>query len=229
MHANIGHSHGDGVETTGSTLNLGWSYDAIMAVGDFLLGGKLRRVRESVLKMSELKRGESILDVGCGTGTLALEAYEVVGTTGRVVGVDPAPRQVDRARDKARRRGVAVDFQLGAIEQLRFPDGSFDVVTSTLMMHHLPDGLKRRGLSEIARILKPDGRLLIADADHPMHAGQPSSHGAGSPKVDSLPALVAEAGLSRIETREAKLSGLIGIPCLIYVLGRKEGAGSLTP
>ena len=61
---------------------------------------------------------------------------------------------------------MPIEFQIGVIERLPFPDQTFDVVLSTLMMHHLPDPLKRQGLSEIARVLKPGGRLVIADFTH---------------------------------------------------------------
>src|SRR5262249_56703632 len=91
------------------------------------------------------------------------EVQRRVGATGRVVGVDPGPRQIARARAKAARGSVPVDFQLGVIEQLAFPDATFDVALSTLMLHHLPEDLKRRGIAEIARVLKPGGRLIIAD------------------------------------------------------------------
>ena len=104
-----------------------------------------------------------MLDVGCGTGTLALEVARRAGRAGRVVGVDPSTEQIARARSKAARHNVPIDFQIGVIEQLPFPDQTFDVVLSTLMMHHLPAPLKRQGLAEIARVLKPGGRLIIAD------------------------------------------------------------------
>jgi ubiquinone/menaquinone biosynthesis C-methylase UbiE len=80
-----------------------------------------------------------------------------------VVGIDPSSEQIARARAKAARGKVPVEFQVGVIEQLAFPDQTFDVVVSTLMMHHLPASLKRQGLVEIARVLKPGGRLVIAD------------------------------------------------------------------
>ncbi len=77
-----------------------------------------------------------MLDVGCGTGTLALEAQKHVGAMGHVAGIDPGIQQIARARSKAARCHVPTDFQVGVIEHLPFPDQTFDVVLSTLMMHH---------------------------------------------------------------------------------------------
>ena len=64
------------------------------------------------------------------------------------------------------------------IEHLPFPDASFDVALSTWMMHHLPDDLKRRGLAEMARVLKPAGRLVVVDATHPHSLSTPIATGA---------------------------------------------------
>ena len=76
------------------------------------------------------------------------------------------------ARRKAERAGLEIDFRVGVIESLPFPDRTFDAVTSSLMMHHLPEHLRVKGLAEIQRVLKPAGRLLIADMMRP----SPSSH-----------------------------------------------------
>ena len=71
------------------------------------------------------------------------------------------------ARKKAARKKLDIDFRVGVIEALPFPDSSIDVVTSSLMMHHLPENVKVRGLAEIYRVLKPGGRLLVADFMRP--------------------------------------------------------------
>ncbi len=94
---------------------------------------------------------------------------------------------------------LPIEFQIGVIEHLPFPDQTFDVVVSTIMMHHLGDGLKRQGLAEIARVLKPGGRLVIADFKRPEERpSQPARFGS----VRDLPGFVKDAGFSQVETEE---------------------------
>ncbi len=130
---------------------------------------------------------------------------------GLVCGIDPGPKQVARARSKAGKAGLPIDFQIGVIEQLAFSDQSFDVVLSTFMMHHVPDDLKRQGLAEIARVLKPGGRLLVFDMKGPA--------GPWKSRIADLPALLQEAGFSWMETGETKFRGLG------FVKARKSPAG----
>ena len=98
---------------------------------------------------------------------------------------------------------MPIDFQIGVIEQLPFPDQTFDVVFSTLMMHHLPASLKRQGLAEIARVLKPEGRLVIADFKRKQERqGRAARFHAGGSSIQDLAAMVSDAGFSEVETEE---------------------------
>src|SRR6266581_1974586 len=127
-------------ETQGHVINWGWRYDLMLwFFNTFTAPGKWRALQQRIIDLAQFQPGEVVLDVGCGTGTLAMEARRRVGEKGRVCGIDPGPKQITRARNKAGRAGLSIDFQVGAIEQLGFPDQSFDVVLSTLMMHVLPD------------------------------------------------------------------------------------------
>ncbi len=210
-------------KTPGLVMNWGWRYDLMVWFFDTLIfHGKLQALRTRIADLAQLQRGETVLDVGCGTGTQALKAYERVGETGRVSGIDPGTRQIARARSKAARRGFPIDFQVGVIEQLAFPDQSFDVVLSTLMMHHLPDDLKRQGLSEIARVLKPEGRLLVVDFQRSEgHHGRPVRLGAGEKGIQDLPALMQEAGFSQVESGEME-TGRTRLFKIGFVQGRKS-------
>lgn len=156
------HTHGpeSPVQTEGRLVPWASSYDLMVNI--FTLG-HARRLRTMTVEQALLQPGESVLDVGCGTGGVTIPAKVQVGKNGRVAGIDPSPEMISAARRKAKRAGIEIDFRVGVIESLPFPDKAFDVVTSSLMMHHLPQHLQIKGLGEIKRVLKPGGRLLIAD------------------------------------------------------------------
>lgn len=103
-----------------------------------------------------------IVDVGCGAGLDSLVASKMVGTLGQVVGIDMTPAMVDRARTSASEMGADnVRFDLALAEQLPVPDEWADVVISNGVLNLFPD--KLAGLREMARVLKPDGRLHLGD------------------------------------------------------------------
>ena len=131
------------------------------------LFGLGRAFREEMLRVSALQLGERVLDAGCGTGVWTRLAAKVVGPTGRCTGIDPGPRMIGIARLDASKENSSAKFKLAAVEQLPFGDGSFDVVMLSLVLHHLPSEAKRKGLEEIHRVLRPGGRLIVVDFDHP--------------------------------------------------------------
>jgi SAM-dependent methyltransferase len=115
------------------------------------------------LAFSEVRPGDTIVDLGCGAGLDLILAAERVGAAGRVIGVDASPDMLARARANVERAGVAalVEFHQGVIEALPIEDSSADWVISNCVVNLSPD--KARVFSEIRRILKPGGRVLIAD------------------------------------------------------------------
>jgi len=160
--------------------------------------------------------------VGCGSGNLTLTAKKYVGLSGSVYGIDAAPEMIEVARKKAARLNLKAVFEVALIEQLPYPDASFDVVISRLVIHHLPDDLKRRGFAEMFRVLKPGGCVFLADFKPPTNPIL--SHVAAAlvghqmmmqSKVESIAPLLTEAGFVDVT------SGQTRSPFLAFVSGRK--------
>ena len=134
------------------------------------LGGFGEAFRRRIVDEVPLKPGESVLDCGCGTGTLAVVARRIVGPDGKVEGVDLSRDQLDIATKKAAAESLDIGFHEGSIDELPFRDNEFDAIFSTLMLHHVPEEVKRGAFREMRRVLKPGGKIVIADFGPPAHA-----------------------------------------------------------
>jgi ubiquinone/menaquinone biosynthesis C-methylase UbiE len=141
----------------------GFSLDGFSRYYDLVTPAERSGFRRKQIKLSGIRPGERVLDVGCGTGSLAILAGIAVGTTGEAAGIDIAAGMISAARRKAKRAGLNIDFRVASVDNLPYPDGSFDVVTSTMMFHHLSVEIKARGLREIHRVLKADGWFFLCD------------------------------------------------------------------
>ena len=193
-------------ETKGRTIR-GWMarfYDAMSWVCS--LGGEAKTNRE-IVERAGIKPGERVLDVGCGTGAQTLPAAEVAGP-GNVAGVDPSPDMLERAREKAAKKGIEIDFRSAAIEKLPFDDQQFNIVLSSFMLHHLPDDVMRAGFAEIHRVLQHGGRLLAVD----FTSGRSLigrvmgllGHAHRLEGLNGIKSMLAEAGFSTVEELPSK-------------------------
>jgi arsenite methyltransferase len=112
--------------------------------------------------LESLNPGDAVLDIGCGAGVDSLVAAHLVAAGGRVVGLDVTPAMIERARSNQARLVLAnLTFQVGDAEALPFPDQEFDAVISNGVFNLTLD--KEKALSEAHRVLKPGGRLMMAD------------------------------------------------------------------
>jgi ubiquinone/menaquinone biosynthesis C-methylase UbiE len=146
-----------------------------------------------------------VLDLGCGTGTLTILTKQRHPES-EVVGLDGDPKILEIARAKAQKAGIDIAFQEGMAFQLPYPDGSFDRVLCSLVLHHLTTENKRRTLKEVYRVLRYGGEFHVADF------GKPGNFPAYlisliirlfEDVMDNikglLPKMFAQAGLSQVE------------------------------
>ncbi len=120
------------------------------------------RLRSALLDQADVRPGHRVLDIGCGTGTFAVMLKQRHPQVD-VVGLDPDPRGLARARHKAERARVSIRFDEGFSDALPYADASFDRVFSSFMFHHLDADVKAKTLREIRRVLKPGGRIELLD------------------------------------------------------------------
>ncbi|MBB5918610.1 ubiquinone/menaquinone biosynthesis C-methylase UbiE [Nocardia transvalensis] len=124
------------------------------------------RLHERLVDQADLRDDHRILEVGCGTGNLTLRIKRA-RPAAEVIGADPDPRALARAERKARdEKGIRFDHAYG--QELPYEDGEFDRVLSSLMLHHLDTGVRTAMAAEILRVLRPGGRLHLADIGGPM-------------------------------------------------------------
>ena len=198
----------------GAVINLAAGYDFLIWLVTL---GRERRLRERLLVPAQLKPGESVLDVGCGTGSLAIAAKQKVGAGGSVHGIDASAAMIARARRKAAKAGAQVTFENGIAQSLPYSDARFDVVLNTVMLHHLSRKAREESVREMRRVLKSDGRLLAVEfGGAAPHGRGPLAHfhSHGQIKPRDLAELLSGPGLEVVE------KGSIGIWDLQFVVAK---------
>jgi ubiquinone/menaquinone biosynthesis C-methylase UbiE len=179
-------------------------------VSQLAFAGRRGRVYRRIVALAGVRPGDAVLDVGCSAGYLARKLATAVAPAGRVTGVDPSATAIGYARQRAR---PGLTFSTGTAQELGQPDASFDVVTCTLALHHVPARQRAAAVAEMYRVTRPGGRLLLADFDPgrrpaPLHpGGRRMRHAAAT--VGSLADLASAAGY------QAESAGTL--PLLRYV------------
>jgi len=182
----------------------------------WLLG--VNSVHRRLIQQADIGEGYRVLEIGCGTGNLSIRAKKL-NPKAEVVGIDPDPKALARARQKGQRSGLALQFDSGFSEELPYPDASFDRVLSAFMLHHVRPESKLSTLSEAGRVLKPGGSLHLVDFEEDRHPGSGihgflagaihGRHGSSPPPI--VVGLMREAGFedSREVARQSTVMGLV--------------------
>jgi ubiquinone/menaquinone biosynthesis C-methylase UbiE len=207
MHDTLRRWHG-GRSGSGTTID----HYRLNEIGSQLVfGGRRGRVYARIVALSGVKPGDSVLDVGSSSGYLARKLAAAAGPAGHVTAVDPSEAAIVHAQ---RRAADGITFLVGVAQRLELPDSSFDVVTSTLALHHIPARQRDAAFREMYRVTRPGGRLLVADFEPsqrplPLHPGGRRARRAAA-SVGPLAELASASGY-RVESAGR-------LPLLRYVL-----------
>jgi ubiquinone/menaquinone biosynthesis C-methylase UbiE len=196
------------------------SYDSYMKKMTF---GREHILRETTINLAGVKPGDSVLEAGCGTGTLTLAAKRRTGPSGKVFGIDIIPGMIEISQRKAAQAGEDATFQLGSIDDIPFSANQFDVVMCSFMIFHMSEMVRRKGIAEIYRVLKPQGRLLVLDLALPTHPlprviAQVLLGGMLQHDLRELLPLIEASGFSDLEIAQAKFR-VLGLSILAFVRG----------
>jgi ubiquinone/menaquinone biosynthesis C-methylase UbiE len=195
----------------------GMGHDRLLPLYDplqRLLG--ISRIHRPLVEQAGIRPGQRVLEIGCGTGNLAL-LVGLLHPDAEVMGLDPDPKALARARRKAERRSLPLRFDHGFAQELPYADASFDRVLSALMFHHLGPDEKASALREVRRVLEPGGSVHLVDfggarehADGFMarlaHRNRMLRDNFG----DRIPTLMREAGLADPTEVAHKVSRVMG-------------------
>jgi ubiquinone/menaquinone biosynthesis C-methylase UbiE len=198
------------------------SYDLYMKRITF---GREDALRTMTINLAQVNPGDCVLEVGCATGTLTLAAKRQAGPTGNVFGIDIIPGMIERSKQKAAQANLDVTFQLGNIEDIPFPNEHFDVVMCSFMIFHMSEKVRNKGIEEIYRVLKPQGKFLVLDLALPpnpvlrrllkLFLGFMLKH-----DLKELQPIMESSGFSQLEISQAKYR-VFGLPILSFVRGTK--------
>jgi ubiquinone/menaquinone biosynthesis C-methylase UbiE len=183
--------------------------------------GRENTLRRMTVDLARINPGDSVLEVGCGTGTLTIAAKEKAGPAGSVYGIDMIAGMIEKSREKAKNANLDITFRPGSIDNLSFPDNHFDVVMCSFMIFHMSEKVRNNGIGEIYRVLKPGGNLLILDISLPSGTlsrllvkillGFMLRH-----DLVELKPVMESSGFSQIENSTAEFR-VFGLPLISYV------------
>ena len=197
------------------------TYDAYMRK---MTIGRERVLRQRTVELAGIKAGDSVLEVGCGTGSLTLTAKKQSGPNSKVFGIDVIPEMIEYSRQKAAQSNLDISFKLGTINDIPFPDNTFDVVMASFMIFHMSEDTRQKGIVEIYRVLKPKGRMLIVDLAMPSHPIQQAIakrvifSGGLEHELGELLPLMNRIGFSDLECASVNFS-ILGLSILAYIRG----------
>ena len=196
------------------------SYDSYMKRATF---GREQALRQTTVELAGVQPGDCVLEVGCGTGSLTLAAKRQAGLSGKVFGIDIITGMIEVSQRKAAEAHEEITFQEGSIDNIPFSADQFEVVMCSFMIFHMSEATRRKGISEIHRVLKPGGRLLVLDLAMPTRPFQRAiaqrllGFSAGDDLRDLLP-LMEASGFSDLTSGLAKFR-LFGLSLIGYVRG----------